>query len=323
MEILHRPRRLRQNSKIRQLVQETRVSSQQMLLPLFVKEGKDIQIPHPKLSIASTWSLDRLIPYLKSIPHQKLGGVLLFGVSDQRDARGSEALKKDGIVIKCIQELRSQFPDLSVATDIALDPYTDHGHDGLYENGKILNDASVQVLCEMSYLHAQAGAHILAPSDMMDGRVQEIRESLDEGGFQDQLIMSYTAKYASSLYGPFREILKSEVVGDKKSYQMDPSNRREAWRELELDLSEGADIVMVKPASWYLDVISDFREKSLAPVAAYHVSGECAMIEIGAKEGLFDRSRAIRESLTSIFRAGAQIVASYYAVEAIDLFREE
>jgi porphobilinogen synthase len=304
------------------MVRETPLLSRKMILPLFLKEGAGLQIPHPQLPTVYTWSLDKLIPYLRTLNAHQLGGVLLFGVSDKRDPNGSEALRKDNIVLQAIKEIRSTCPDLIVATDIALDPYTDHGHDGLFENGKILNDQSVQVLCEMSYLHAEAGAHIVAPSDMMDGRVLEIRESLDEGNFQDTLVLAYTAKYASCLYGPFRDILKSEVQGDKKTYQMDPANRREAMRELELDLSEGADLVMVKPAGQYLDIIADFSQVSSVPVAAYQVSGECAMIELGAKAGLFDRDRAIAESLTSIFRAGADLIVSYFAAEAPALFEK-
>ncbi|TVQ76413.1 MAG: porphobilinogen synthase [Bradymonadales bacterium] len=315
LELLQRPRRLRQNPLIRSLAQETDLRAKKFLLPIFVCEGNGIEKVHPSLSGCVTRSLDRLIPFLKNLEAQGVGGILLFGVSQKKDEGGSEAIRKDNIVVRSIREIRESCPQLLVGTDIALDPYTDHGHDGIYRNGVVLNDESVQRLCEMSCLHAEAGAHLLAPSDMMDGRIQEIRESLDEEAYQNTLLMSYTAKYASCFYGPFRDSLGAKVEGNKRSYQMNPANRKEALRELELDLSEGADIVMVKPASHYLDIISDFKERSLIPVAAYQVSGECAMIELGAKQGLFDRDHAIYESCLSISRAGADLIASYFASE--------
>jgi porphobilinogen synthase len=286
-----------------------------------VTEGKNIQSAHKTVPGIITFSLDRLVSYLKEIESLEIPSVLLFGVASQKDARGSEALKEDGIVVRAIQEIRSKFPNLMIGTDIALDPYTDHGHDGLFDGKKILNDETVEVLCQMSLLHAKAGAHILAPSDMMDGRIGAIRKSLEESGFEDRSILAYTAKYASCLYGPFRDTLNAKVVGDKKTYQMDPANRREALREMKLDIEEGADMIMVKPASWYLDIISDFRTKSDTPVAAYQVSGECAMIEIGAAAGLFDRNRAITESAVSIFRSGADILVTYFATDIARLIK--
>ncbi|MDB5036519.1 MAG: Porphobilinogen synthase [Bacteriovoracaceae bacterium] len=317
----HRPRRLRANSTIRRMVQETTISPSKLCLPLFVCDGKNIQSQHKSVPGILTFSVDRLIKYLKEIETLSIPAILLFGVAKKKDARGSEALNKNAPVVRAISEVRSKFPDLIIGTDIALDPYTDHGHDGLFDGKKILNDETVEVLTEMSLLHAKAGAHILAPSDMMDGRVLAIREALEENGFEDRSILAYTAKYASCLYGPFRDTLSSKVVGDKKAYQMDPANRREALRELKLDLEEGADMVMVKPASWYLDIISDFKRESHAPIAAYQVSGECAMIEIGAKNGLFDRNRAILESATSIFRSGADLLVSYFAIDIAQLLR--
>ena len=317
MEIIHRPRRLRQNNSIREILAETKITPESLMLPIFVTEGKNLKTPIKHLPNNLVMSVDEMLAFLKE-QSPKLKSVLLFGVSSKRDAKGSEALNRESPVCRAISEIRSAFPELNIATDIALDPYTDHGHDGLFENGKILNDESVQVLSEMALIHARAGAHIVAPSDMMDGRVSAIRSVLDADSFTDTLILSYTAKYASCLYGPFRDALGSEVFGDKKTYQMDPRNRREALRELELDIEEGADMVMVKPALQYLDVIADFKERSPVPVAAYHVSGECAMLELGAKQGLFDRERAILEALTSITRAGADLIATYYAAEILN-----
>lgn len=314
MKLLYRPRRLRMHPTIRSLVQETQFSVNQLILPLFVTDGKNIRTPNKNLEISFTLSPDQLKKYLKEISGLGIKHVLLFGVSSKRDSQGSEAFNSNGAVIQAIQEIRSHFPNLMVATDIALDPYTDHGHDGIFTNGEVLNDETVEALCKMTLLHAKAGAHMVAPSDMMDGRVAAIRKSLDQSGFKNTLILSYTAKYASCLYGPFRDALKlKKLVGDKKTYQMDPPNRREALKELKLDVCEGADIVMVKPASWYLDIISDFKRICDVPVAAYQVSGECAMIELGAKAGIFDRDRALLESCTSIFRAGADCLVTYYA----------
>jgi len=290
--------------------------------PVFVTDGKDIEIANKNVPSLRVFSIDRLIPYLKAeISPLEISFVLLFGVSQKKDSLGSHALNQHSSVVRAIGEIREQLPNITIGTDIALDPYTDHGHDGLFEKGEILNDPTIEVLKQMSVLHARAGAHIVSPSDMMDGRVAGIRDALDRDGFKNISILSYTAKYASSLYGPFRETLSAEIVGDKKSYQMDSANRREALRELELDLNEGADMVMVKPASWYLDIISDFKATSSVPIAAYQVSGECAMIELGAKDGLFDRDRAIWESTLSIYRAGADILVSYFAPDIARLCR--
>jgi len=297
------------------MTRETLVHPSKFLLPIFVTEGSGVKTPNKNLEISYTFSVDSLLKYLEEIKSLNLPGVLLFGVSSKRDALGSEALNRESPVCRAISEIRERFPNLIVGTDVALDPYTDHGHDGLFEDGRILNDETVDVLAQMACLHAQMGAQMVAPSDMMDGRVLAIRKALDKMGSADTLILAYTAKYASAYYGPFRDTLGAEVFGDKRTYQMDPSNRREAKRELALDTSEGADIVMVKPATLYLDVISDFRANSSVPVAAYHVSGECALIEAGVKAGVCERKPAVMEAMTSIFRAGADIVATYYAVE--------
>lgn len=314
---LQRPRRLRQSANFRSIAKETEIITNKLMLPLFVTDGSKVNKPHPKLPGCVTYSLDELKVFLKSTKDLGVKSYLLFGVSEKRDENGSEALNSDSPVCKAIQEIREMTPEAIVCTDVALDPYTSHGHDGLYKDREVLNDETVDVLCKMSVLHAEKGAQLIGPSDMMDGRVQAIRQSLDESNFLNVGIMSYTAKYASSLYGPFRDTLSSEVKGDKKTYQMDPANRREAIRELDLDIAEGADIIMVKPAVHYLDIISDFSERSDRPVAAYHVSGEAAMLEAGAAAGLFDRRRAIEETSISIFRAGADIIASYFTLDLV------
>jgi porphobilinogen synthase len=317
----HRPRRLRASQSIRAVLRETELSISKLCLPLFIADGKNIQERHPSVPGIITLSVDRVSKFLKELEPLSIPMILLFGVTQKKDAQGSEALNVDGAVVRATQEIRSHFPDLLIATDVALDPYTDHGHDGLFDGNKILNDETVDVLCQMSLLHAKSGANIVAPSDMMDGRIGAIRSALEENSFKDTNILAYTAKYASCLYGPFRDTLNANVVGDKKTYQMDPANREEALRELHLDIEEGADFVMVKPASWYLDIISDFKRESRTPVAAYQVSGECAMIEVGAKQGLFDRDRAILESALSIRRAGADLLVTYFATDIAQILQ--
>lgn len=318
--LMNRPRRLRQSEAFRNLQRETRIDPTKLIYPVFVTEGSGVEQSHKDVPGIKTLSLDKLTPALKNLYSLGVQSCLIFGVSDKRDEEGSEAVNPESVVAKAISEIREKIPEMIVATDVALDPYTSHGHDGIYRNGEVLNDETVEQLVNMSLVHAQAGAQLIAPSDMMDGRVAAIRQALDDEGYEKASILAYTAKYASAFYGPFRDTLSVELEGDKKSYQMDPANRREAIRELELDISESSDIVMVKPATHYLDVISDFAERSSVPVAAYHVSGEAAMIELGAKAGLFDRERAIVESTTSIFRAGADIVATYFAEELAKAF---
>jgi len=322
MRIVQRPRRLRSSESIREISRQTHLHPSDLCLPFFVTEGKGIRKSSKQLPSAVTISVDQIKDLLKDTKSLGVSMVCLFGVVDKKDSRGSAALDPQGPVVNAIKEIRSAFPHLIVSTDIALDPYTDHGHDGLFKDGEVLNDETIEVLCQMAQLHARAGAQNVSPSDMMDGRIGAIREALDSSGHESVSIMAYTAKYASSLYGPFRDILNVNLIGDKKTYQMNPANRREASRELELDLKEGADIVMVKPASWYLDVIADFKARSNIPVAAYQVSGECALIELGAQNGLFDRARAITESLVSIKRAGADLILTYHALEAARLIQK-
>lgn len=304
-------------------MRETHLVPAQLFYPIFICEGKNVLKKNKNLPDLITCSVDQLKKVLSPAVGLGIRAVVLFGVVSKKDSKASGAFDKKGPVAQAIKEIRNRFAELQVATDIALDPYTDHGHDGLYSKGEVLNDETVEALCKMSLLHAEVGAHIVSPSDMMDGRVGAIRKCLDQEGFKNKMIMSYTAKYASCLYGPFRDTLDIKLKGDKKTYQMDPANRREATRELLLDIEEGADIVMVKPSLWYLDVISDFKAQSTVPVAAYHVSGEGAMIEVGAKAGLFDRDRALMESLLSIKRAGADIILTYHAVEAAKILRNQ
>ena len=274
------------------------------------------------------WGLDSILGEIEAAVKLGIKAIALFPVIDPslKDETAKEALNPNGLSQRAIKAIKRRFPEILIVTDIALDPYTSHGHDGLLEDGKIVNDKTVEILAQMSVVQAEAGSDIVAPSDMMDGRVGAIRESLDEAGFQDTMIMSYTAKYASCLYGPFRDALGSlasslrgeaeaiqNIPKDKKTYQMNPANSIEACKELMLDTDEGADIVMVKPASWYLDVIRDFKSQSQLPVAAYQVSGEYSMIHVAAQAGYIDLDRAIQESLVSIKRAGADLILTYFA----------
>ena len=313
--LIKRPRRNRRSPFLRDLVQEVRLAAEDFIWPVFIKEGKNLREEIGTLPGVSRMSLDVLAEEISSLMELGLKSIALFPVIPEtlKDAKASEALNPRGFLPEAVRKLKTLFPDLVIITDVALDPYSSDGHDGLVENGKILNDPSLEVLAKMALVQADAGADIVAPSDMMDGRVAAIRKLLDENGHHDVGILAYTAKYASSHYGPFREALSSAPkFGDKKTYQMNPANAREALRELELDEEEGADIVMVKPALAYLDIIYRLRENTKLPVAAYQVSGEYAQIEIAARAGALDRDRAILESLTAIRRAGADIILSYY-----------
>ncbi|MEO5668481.1 MAG: porphobilinogen synthase [Bdellovibrionota bacterium] len=310
-----RPRRNRRSPFLRDLVEETRLAPQDFVWPVFIKEGSNLKEEITTLPGVFRLSLDVLSEEISSLMELGLKAIALFPVipDAQKNSTASEALNPQGFLPEALKVLKGRFPDLVLVTDVALDPYSSDGHDGLVENGKILNDKSLAVLAHMAVVQADAGADLVAPSDMMDGRVAAIRKALDDAGHEDVGILAYTAKYASSHYGPFREALASAPrFGDKKTYQMNPANAREALRELELDIQEGADIVMVKPAMAYLDIIYRLRERTTLPVAAYQVSGEYAQIEIAARAGALDRERAILESLTSIRRAGADIILSYY-----------
>lgn len=314
-----RPRRNRRSPAIRGLVSETRLHTSQLIWPVFIIEGKNQSEPIQALPGVSRYSLDQLCREIK--PHIEMGlkTLALFPKIDglKKNAFGKESLNKDNLVNRALKTVKDKFPELTLITDVALDPYTDHGHDGLVEGEEILNDATVEILAEMALLQAEAGADYVAPSDMMDGRVGAIRSYLDKNGHTNTGILAYTAKYASSFYGPFREAVGAKLTfGDKRTYQMDPANAREAYREAYLDYQEGADILMVKPALPYLDIISLLKRKIPLPIAAYQVSGEYAMIKAAAQNGWLDESQAMMESLLSIRRAGADMILTYFAPQA-------
>jgi porphobilinogen synthase len=319
MDILQRPRRNRRTEPLRNLLRESVLSPADFVWPLFVIEGQNKREEIASMPGVCRWSIDLLVERAREAHSAGIPAIALFPAIDAslKDPRAREALNKNGLVPRALKTLKDALPDLVIVTDVALDPYSSDGHDGLVENGRVLNDPTLEVLSEMALVQAAAGADIVAPSDMMDGRVGVLRRNLDAGGFQDVGIMAYTAKYASAFYGPFRDALSSAPrFGDKKTYQMDPSNAREALRELELDQAEGADLVMVKPAGAYLDIIHRLKERALVPVAAYQVSGEYAMIQAAARNGWLDGPRAFMESLLAIKRAGADVILSYYALEA-------
>lgn len=322
--MLVRPRRNRQNETIRSMVRETTLSPDQLIAPLFVVEGKNKIIPIDSMPGQARLSIDELIQEAKVLFSLGIKTVALFPVIEEKlktpDAR--EAYNKDGLNFRAIQELKAALPEMMIMADVALDPYSSDGHDGLvdHKTGEIQNDATLEVLAKQALCEAMAGVDIIGPSDMMDGRVGFIRRALDESGFKNTLIMSYTAKYASAFYGPFREALDSAPKkGDKKTYQMDPSNSQEALREGALDEDEGADILMVKPGLPYLDIIYRLKQSTYLPVAAYNVSGEYAMVKAAAKNGWVDNDKVILETLTCFRRAGADIILTYFAKEAARL----
>lgn len=315
---LRRSRRLRQSPAIREMIRETRLHASDFIVPLFITEGKGKQEEIPSMPGYYRYSLDLIEKEVKEIWDLGLKSVLLFVKSDDslKDNAGTEALNPDGLMQRSIRSIKSAVPDLCVMTDVALDPYSSFGHDGIVEDGKIVNDETVDVLAKMAVSHAEAGADFVAPSDMMDGRILAIREALEENDFTDTGIMAYSAKYASSFYGPFRDALDSAPgFGDKKTYQMDPANWKEGVKEAVDDQEEGADIVMVKPAMAYLDVIRQVKDAVEIPVSAYQVSGEYAMIKAAGIQGWLDAEAAMWESLISIKRAGADLIASYFAKE--------
>jgi porphobilinogen synthase len=317
-----RLRRLRKNSSIRRIVRETRLSLDNLIYPMFVVPGKGIKKEIPTMPGNFQLSLDILLKEAEEILNLKIPAVILFGIPEKKDPIGSEGYSKDGIVQKCVRALKETFPELIVITDVCLCEYTSHGHCGIIENNCVKNDETIELLSKMALSHAKAGADIVAPSDMMDGRVLAIRSELDKNGFDDVIILSYAAKYASSFYGPFREAADSAPqFGDRKSYQMDPANALEAMREVELDIEEGADIIMVKPALGYLDIIYRVKEFFDVPVAAYNVSGEFSMIEAASKNNWIHREKAIMETLTCIKRAGADMILTYFAKDAAKIIK--
>ncbi len=319
-----RPRRLRRSRSIRRLAREARLSVDHLIAPLFVVEGEGIREEIASMPGQHRLSIDELVREVQALAGLGIPGVALFPKIDDelKDPTGSESLNSGGLVPRAVRAVKEASPDVIVVTDVALDPFSSDGHDGVVSGGAILNDESLEILAEMALVQAEAGADVIAPSDMMDGRVAAIRDALDAGGWTDVAILSYTAKYASAFYGPFRDALDSAprrregIPPDKKTYQMDPANGREALRELMLDLDEGADMVMVKPALPYLDVIYRVKEASDVPVAAYNVSGEYAMLAAAARNGWLDHDDVMMESLTSIRRAGADIILTYFAGEA-------
>ncbi len=318
---LNRNRRLRSSSSLRSLLQEHHLTPNDFIVPLFIVEGKQLKEPIPSMPGYFRFSLDLLAEKAKVLWKKEIKAVLLFvKVADKlKDNKGTEALNSDGLMQKAIKTIKTAVPDMIVMTDVALDPYSSFGHDGIVEEGKVLNDPTVAVLAEMALSHAQAGADVVAPSDMMDGRVLSIRQELEEANYHDTLIMSYSAKYASSFYGPFRDALDSAPgFGDKKTYQMDFANRDEAIVETQRDIEEGADIVMVKPGLAYLDIIRDLKDNFHTPIAAYQVSGEYAMLKAAAAQGWLDHDQVMLEQLMSFKRAGAQLIATYFAEEAVE-----
>ena len=317
--ITYRPRRLRNSKVMRDLVAETQIVPSKLIMPHFVCEGNNIRKPIEAMPGIDNISIDNLLKDVEKDSKLGISMVLLFGIPDHKDDVGSGAYADDGIVQKAVREIKKRFPELMVITDICLCEYTSHGHCGIVQDGIVLNDPTLDLLAKTAVSHARSGADMVAPSDMMDGRIGSIRDALDETGFTDTPIMAYSAKYASAFYGPFREAAGSAPqFGDRKAYQMDPRNAREAEREVMLDLDEGADIVMVKPALSYLDIIYRIKELSPVPVCAYNVSGEYSMVKAAGKLGMVDEDRIILEILTSIFRAGADMVISYHTREVLE-----
>nr|WP_042182465.1 porphobilinogen synthase [Kibdelosporangium sp. MJ126-NF4]CEL15002.1 Porphobilinogen synthase [Kibdelosporangium sp. MJ126-NF4]CTQ93402.1 Porphobilinogen synthase (EC 4.2.1.24) [Kibdelosporangium sp. MJ126-NF4] len=320
----HRPRRLRRTAALRRMVSETTLRPEQLILPMFVKEGLTEPVELSSMPGVLQHSRDSLRKAAVEAVQAGVGGLMLFGVPQQHDAVGSGGTDPDGILNVALRDVRAEVGDSTVImSDLCLDEFTDHGHCGVLDaHGNVDNDATLEIYAEMAVAQARAGAHVVGPSGMMDGQVGVVRGALDEAGLQDIGILAYSAKYASAFFGPFRDAVDSQLKGDRKAYQQDPGNIREAIREVQLDLAEGADMVMVKPALAYLDVISAVAEISDVPVAAYQVSGEYAMIEAAAANGWLDRQRTIMESLTSIRRAGADNVLTYWAVEVAGWLRE-
>ena len=309
-----RPRRLRRGERLRSLVRETRLTPDRLVYPLFVVPGRGVRREISSLPGCFHLSVDEAVREAQAVEELGVGGVILFGLPEGKDPVGTQGYAEDGVVQQAVRAIRGACRDLLVITDVCLCEYTSHGHCGVVEGESVLNDPTLDLLARMAVSHAQAGAHIVAPSDMMDGRVGAIRRALDEGGHGEVAILSYAAKYASGFYGPFREAADSAPqFGDRRSYQMDPANAREALREVRLDIDEGADMVMVKPALAYLDVIRAVRDSCDVPVAAYNVSGEYAMVKAAAARGWLDEERVVKEALTSIARAGADIVLTYHA----------
>lgn len=314
---IHRPRRLRHNENLRRMTRETHLRVDDLIMPLFIVPGTRVENPIGSMPGIAQLSVDRAVEECKQIRDLGIPGVILFGIPDEKDAVGSDAYDDNGIIQRALRALKEEVPGLMLITDVCLCEYTDHGHCGLIKGNDVENDATLELLVKESLSHVRAGADMVAPSDMMDGRVGAIRQALDREGFPHIPIMAYAAKFASGFYGPFREAAESTPqFGDRRSYQMDPANGDEAIREVALDIEEGADIVMVKPALPYLDIIRRVKEKFSYPLAAYNVSGEYAMLKAAALNGWLDEERVMLEALTSIKRAGADLILTYFAKDA-------
>ena len=316
----YRPRRLRRNEKLRELVRETSLSANNLIYPIFVGPGRNKTQPVSSMPGVAQLSVDRALEECAEVNSLGIPAIILFGIPEHKDSVGSEAYADSGIVQHAIRAVKEKTPELLVITDVCLCEYTDHGHCGVIKNGEVDNDSTLELLAKEALSHARAGADMVGPSDMMDGRVGAIRKTLDQNGFSQVAIMSYAAKYASGFYGPFREVAESTPqFGDRRSYQMDPANGDEALREVELDIREGADIVMVKPAMTYLDIVYRVKQKFGYPVAAYNVSGEYSMIKAAGQNGWIDEARIMMEVLLAIKRAGADMILTYFAKDAARL----
>lgn len=317
---IYRPRRMRRTETLRRMMRETRLSVDNLINPLFVVRGNGVRKEITTMPGVCQFSVDEVVKECREIFSLGIPSVILFGIPDTKDDQASEAYDSHGVVQEAVTAIKNAVPDLVIITDVCLCEYTSHGHCGIVENGQVLNDPTLELLAMTAVSHARAGADVVGPSDMMDGRVAAIRDALDDEGFSDTIIMSYAVKYASSFYGPFREAAESAPqFGDRRAYQMDPSNAQEALREAGLDIEEGADIIMVKPALPYLDIISNVRERFDMPLAAYNVSGEYSMVKAGARLGWIDGEKVMMESLISIKRAGASMILTYFAKEAARL----
>lgn len=323
MELIQRPRRLRTTPLLRSMVRETRMDASSLVYPMFVKEGYQCKEEIPSMEQQYRYSIDMLLRELENVVESGVKSVMLFGIPDHKDEIGSSAWAEDGIMQRALRAVKKEYPELFVITDVCLCEYTSHGHCGLLNKTQVDNDATLPILAKTALSHVQAGADMVAPSDMMDGRIQAIRSLLDQNGYANLPIMSYAVKYSSSFYGPFREAAGSAPsFGDRKAYQMDYHNRKEAIKEALLDVNEGADIIMVKPALSYLDIIREVADTIQLPVAAYSVSGEYAMIKAAAKANYIDEDSMICETATSIYRSGANIILSYYAKEIAKFINE-
>ncbi len=315
----YRPRRLRTNAQIRNMVRETTLTPHDLILPLFVVFGKNKKNPIGSMPGHSQLSIDNLVKEVREIRRMGIESIILFGIPEHKDARGSDATSDDGLIAEALRAVKDAVPEMYVITDVCFCEFTDHGHCGILNGQDVDNDATLEILAKQVQVHARNGADMVAPSGMMDGMVGAIREALDEEGYSGIPIMSYAAKYASGFYGPFRDAAESAPqFGDRSSYQMDPANSDEAMREVALDVEEGADIIMVKPALPYLDILRRVREEFAVPTAAYQVSGEFAMIKAAAEKGWIDHDRVMLESLTSVKRAGADLILTYFAKEVVE-----